>query len=103
MRQRDRVLLAMARAGSDGIMSADFAAVPADGGPPIPRLASCIKELREFGYSIDSHQRRDGQAIYVLSSELPGHPHVQLTLFDPGATGASGTASRREGEEVAES
>lgn len=64
--QRDRVLVALKRAGRRGLTQIDFHAPHVvDGGTPITRLAPRIRELREQGYTIVS-RRDNGLARYVL-------------------------------------
>ena len=64
--QRDRVLVALKRAGRRGLTQIDFHAPHVvDGGTPITRLAPRIREMREQGHQIIS-RRDNGLARYVL-------------------------------------
>ena len=73
--QRQRVLRALYRAGTEGITAADFAAPNViDGDKPIMRLAARIEELREDGYPIHGAGRRGTLKVYALDSELAADP-----------------------------
>jgi hypothetical protein len=66
--QCERVDVLLRRAGRHGVTQLD-ADSPFDGGPPIRRLASRIRDLRERGYVIESTGRRNKLAVYILVSK----------------------------------
>lgn len=75
--QRQRVLQALQRVGSRGLTQVDFL-MPSviDDGPPITRVGARIEELRNGGYRIENHGRRDKCVVYVL--RLDGQPHKPI-------------------------
>lgn len=75
--QQKRVLTALAKAGENGLTNIDFQAGSViDGGPPIIRAATRIKELKEAGYNIvnatraENRKRRKKSDVYVLRGEF---------------------------------
>lgn len=66
--QKARVLKLLRRAGRRGITQLD-ADRPADGGPPIRRLAARISDLKDLGYVVESRTRRRKFVVYTLVRE----------------------------------
>lgn len=80
MSQADRILAALARAGTHGITRVDFTRYPTlDGGPPILNLPARILELKQAGFNIVDDGRRDKCTVYVLDLTSTG----QLFALDP--------------------
>ena len=98
--QLERVARALERYGH--VSQLDMDAPTIDGLPPIRRVASRILELRDAGWTIDSHERRNAMAVYRLRSRpekdwVPGstlsagRPDAPSgALFDPPAPRPAG-------------
>src|SRR4051794_954643 len=67
--QNERIVRMLRSTGDRGITQLDVDAPTLDGGTPIRRLASRINELRDAGYVINTHARRNKMAVYRLESE----------------------------------
>lgn len=88
MTQTDRVLASLKRAGERGVTAADWSGVrdTPDGGPPIPRFAARVMELRSMGHRVEPRGWRDRCRVQVLVPALERPAPVEQGsdgLFDP--------------------
>lgn len=97
--QLERVARALLRHGH--VSQLDFDSPTIDGLPPIRRVASRILDLRDAGWKINSHERRNAMAVYRLVSrpatpDSPGSLEPGLSapapavLFEPPAPRPAG-------------
>lgn len=74
MTQADRIHAAL-QAGP--VQSTDFLD-PADGGPPILRVAARIYDLRQQGHTIRETRNANGTSTYILTAGAPSPPSEGL-------------------------